>query len=96
MDNPALVRDRLFIAMTRPQMFGGVTYGFFVANGIVATEIYVVSRSLWALVVAVAIHAIGAAICQHDPRAFDIIVVRARGYRHVPGSSPWSSRSYGA
>jgi type IV secretion system protein VirB3 len=31
-----LERQRVFIALTRPQMFAGVTYSFFVANGIVA------------------------------------------------------------
>ncbi|WP_204324893.1 VirB3 family type IV secretion system protein, partial [Morganella morganii] len=31
-----LERDPLFVALTRPQMFAGVTYSYFVANAIVA------------------------------------------------------------
>ena len=31
-----LRQDTLFVALTRPQMFAGVTYSFFVINAIVA------------------------------------------------------------
>ena len=35
-------RDQVFVALTRPQMFAGVTYSYFVANAVVATELFLV------------------------------------------------------
>ena len=46
-----LERDTLFVALTRPQMFAGVTYSWFVANAVVATELFLVFRSAWVLLV---------------------------------------------
>ena len=31
-----LERDTLFVALTRPQMFAGVTYSYFIANAVIA------------------------------------------------------------
>ena len=56
-------QDLLFVALTRPQMFAGVTYSYFIANGIVATELFLIFRSPWALVAAVAAHLLGVVLC---------------------------------
>ena len=45
-----LERDTLFVALTRPQMFAGVTYSYFIANAVIATELFLIFRSVWALV----------------------------------------------
>ena len=37
-----LERDTLFVALTRPQMFAGVTYSFFIANAVIATELFLI------------------------------------------------------
>ena len=47
-----LERDTLFVALTRPQMFAGVTYSFFIANAVVASELFLIFRTLWALAAA--------------------------------------------
>ena len=47
-----LNRDPLFVALTRPQMFGGVTYSYFLINGILAAESFLIFRSLWVIVLA--------------------------------------------
>ena len=47
-----LERDPLFVALTRPQMFAGVTYSFFVLNAAVTTEAFLMTRSFLALPVA--------------------------------------------
>ena len=44
-----LERDTVFVALTRPQMFAGVTYSVFVANAIIATELFLIFRSLWVI-----------------------------------------------
>ena len=47
-----LARDRVHRALTRPQMFAGVTYSVFSINGIVTTEVFLITRSFWAFGVA--------------------------------------------
>ena len=47
-----LERDTLFVALTRPQMFAGVTYSFFIANAVIATELFLIFRSVWVLLAA--------------------------------------------
>ena len=52
-----LERDTLFVALTRPQMFAGVTYSYFIANAVIATELFLIFRSFWVLLAALLIHA---------------------------------------
>ena len=47
-----LARDPLFVALTRPQMFAGVTYTYFVINGVVSTEFFLIFKSAWVLLFA--------------------------------------------
>ena len=54
-----LVRHPVHRALTRPQMFAGVTYNFFIINAAVTTELFLVTGSFLALPAAVAIHGIG-------------------------------------
>ena len=53
----ALERDPVFTALTRPQMFAGVSYSFFVVNMVVTTEVFLITKSFWALVTPLVIHA---------------------------------------
>ena len=41
-----LERDVVFGALTRPQMFAGVTYSFFVLNGVVTAELFLINVRL--------------------------------------------------
>ena len=54
-----LNRTPIFRALTQPQMFAGVTYSYFVINLVVTTEIFLITRSFWAIPAAAVIHAIG-------------------------------------
>ncbi|HZU63917.1 MAG TPA: VirB3 family type IV secretion system protein, partial [Novosphingobium sp.] len=69
---PPLARDRLFVALTRPQMFAGVTYPFFVINAVVCTEGFLLLRGGWVVVLAGLVHLAGMAACLEEPRRFDI------------------------
>jgi len=42
-----LDRDTLFVALTRPQMFAGVTYSYFVVNLVIGTDLFLIFRSAW-------------------------------------------------
>jgi type IV secretion system protein VirB3 len=87
-------RDRLFIALTRPQMFAGVTYNFFVINIIVAVELFLVFRSLWVLVPALILHGIAVLLCLREPRAIDLWLTRSRLCGRVRNHSIWRCNSY--
>jgi type IV secretion system protein VirB3 len=71
-----LARTPVFRALTQPQMFAGVTYSFFIINGVATTEAFLVTRSFWAFAVALAIHAVGYLACLREPRIFDLWLTR--------------------
>jgi type IV secretion system protein VirB3 len=73
----SLDRDRLFVALTRPQMFLGVTYSFLMINVVVSTEIFLIFKSFWVIGVALALHALGWIAHLYDPRIFDLWIVKA-------------------
>ena len=87
-------QDALFVALTRPQMFAGVTYSYFVVNAVLATELFLVFRSLWVLLVALLIHAAGAIACVREPRFFDLWLTRVRRCPRVRNHAIWRCNSY--
>ena len=91
-----LTRDPLFVALTRPQMFAGVTYSFFVINLIVSTEFFLIFKSVWAVAVALVVHAIGMVACLGDPHVFDLLEVRVARCPRVPNYRFWRCNSYRA
>jgi type IV secretion system protein VirB3 len=91
-----LSRDPLFVALTRPQMFAGVTYSYFVINLIVSTEFFLIFKSVWAVAVALIVHVIGMVACLNDPRVFDLLEVRVARCPRVPNYRFWRCNSYRA
>jgi len=89
-----LDRDRLFVALTKPQMFLGVTYSFLIANVIVTTELFLIFKAFWVIVAALVIHAIGWVAHLYDPRIFDIWIVTASRCPHVANRKLWGCNSY--
>ena len=92
----ALERDTLFVALTRPQMFAGVTYSYFVINAVLATELFLIFRSAWVLAAAVAIHLAGVLICLHEPRAVDLWLTRSMRCARIKNFKLWRCNSYRA
>jgi type IV secretion system protein VirB3 len=89
-----LVRVPVFRALTQPQMFAGVTYSFFVINGVVTTEAFLVTRSFWALVVALLLHVVGYVACLREPRIFDLWITRVSRCPRVRNWRLWRCNSY--
>jgi type IV secretion system protein VirB3 len=89
-----LERDPLFVALTRPQMFAGVTYGAFVLNAVLTTELFLVFRSGWILLAALAFHLVAAALCLREPRIFDLWITRVSRCPRVPNHRIWRCNSY--
>lgn len=89
-----LQRDAVFTALTRPQMFAGVTYSFFIANGIVSAEFFLVFKSFWVIVLALSIHLAGMILCLREPRVFDLWIVRVSRCPRVRNHKLWQCNSY--
>lgn len=89
-----LERDPLFVALTRPQMFAGVTYSYFVANAIIATELFLIFKSIWALVAALVVHLIGVLACLREPRFFDLWLAKVGRCPRVRNYKIWQCNSY--
>ncbi len=89
-----LDRDTVFVALTRPQMFAGVTYTWFIANAVLATELFLIFRSVWVLVAALIIHGAGMLACLREPRFFDLWITRASRCPRVPNHRIWRCNSY--
>ena len=87
-------RDTLFVALTRPQMFAGVTYSYFIANAVIATELFLIFKSIWALAVALIVHLVGVIMCLREPRAFDLWLTRVSKTPRVRNYGIWRCNSY--
>ena len=89
-----LQSDPIFSALTRPQMFGGVTYGYAVFNLILTLEIFLITRSFWTLAFAGMVHAVGYLGCLREPRFFDLWIARLRHCPRVRNFWFWQSNAY--
>ncbi|MFL9841156.1 type IV secretion system protein VirB3 [Sphingomonas sp. ST-64] len=89
-----LERDTVFVALTRPQMFAGVTYTYFVANAVIATELFLIFRSAWVLAAALVIHLVGLLLCLREPRFFDLWLTKLGRCPRVRNHAIWQCNSY--
>ena len=90
-----LTSDPVFAALTRPQMIGGVTYSFMVLNLFATLEAFLITRSFWALGIAVGLHAVGYVGSVREPRFFDLWVTKLRTCPRVRNFGFWRGNSYG-
>jgi len=91
-----LDRDPVFGALTRPQMFAGVTYSYFVLNAVVTIELFLVTKSFFILPVALVIHLVGYLGCLNEPRFFDLWMVKVSRCPRVRNARFWRCNAYSA
>ena len=89
-----LVRFPVHRALTRPQMFAGVTYSFFVLNAVVTMELFLLTKSFWALIAALILHAIGYMGCLKEPRFFDLWLIKVSRTPRIRNYAFWRCNSY--
>jgi type IV secretion system protein VirB3 len=89
-----LERDPVFTALTRPQMFAGVSYSFFVLNLVITTDLFLITKSFWTILAALLIHAIGYVISLREPRFLDLWIIRASRCPRVKNYAFWRCNSY--
>ncbi len=86
--------DPIFRALTRPQMVAGVTYPFFVLNGLVAAELFLIFKSLWALLPSLLLHGVGYAAHLRDPHIMALWLTRLRKCPKVANRRLWGANAY--
>ncbi|WP_155264424.1 type IV secretion system protein VirB3 [Sphingomonas segetis] len=86
--------DTLFVGLTRPQMFAGVTYSLFVTNVVVGTELFLIFKSLWVIGAALLLHGAGMLLCLKEPRFFDLWLARVSKCPRVRNHQVWGCNSY--
>lgn len=91
-----LARTPVFTALTRPQMFAGVTYNYFILNAVVAAELFLIFRSPWALLAALFLHGVGVLLCLREPRIIDLWLTRVSKCPRIPNHRIWRCNSYRA
>ena len=89
-----LERDTLFVALTRPQMFAGVTYSYFVTNAVIATELFLIFKSLWVLAAALVLHGVGMLLCLASRGSSTCGWRTCRNARAIKNYRIWGCNSY--
>ena len=89
-------RDRIFVALTRPQMFAGVTWSVFVLNFILATELFLLFKTFWVIVIALVLHVIAMVLSLDEPRFLDLWITRVSRCPRVRNFKAWECNSYRA
>lgn len=89
-----LRRDTLFVALTRPQMFAGVTFNWFIVNAVLCAEIFLVFRSVSALAVGLVVHGVGVVLCLNEPRVMELWITRVSRCPRVKNHAIWQCNSY--
>jgi type IV secretion system protein VirB3 len=91
-----LTLDPLYVAATRPPMRWGVTYAALLVNLVVTLELFLVSRNLLMLLLAVPIHAACVGLCHKDARIFDLLLLWFRVHltTRVACGAGWGAATY--
>ena len=85
-----LTADSLFVGATRPPMRFGVTYSALLFNAVMVMQIFLLTKNLLTLLLALPVHGIFALLCSRDARFFDLLLIRCRtGSLGLLGNSRW-------
>jgi type IV secretion system protein VirB3 len=94
--NAGLTIDPLFVAVTRPPMRWGVTFSALLFNLVLTMEVFLLTKNLLTLLIAVPIHGACALLCLRDARIFDLVLLwgRTRLPAYVTNFRRWQASSY--
>lgn len=94
--NAGLIADTLFVGATRPPMRWGVTYAALLFNLVLVMEVFLLSKNLLTLLIALPIHGVSMLLCARDARFFDLMVLwgRTRLPSVIANLRFWRASSY--
>jgi len=93
--NTGLTADPLFVAVTRPPMRWGVTFSALLFNLVFTMELFLMTKNLLVLLIALPIHGVCALLCLRDARFFDLLLLwgRTRLPAYVANLGFWKASS---
>src|ERR1700693_732843 len=94
--NGGLTADILFVAVTRPPMRWGVTFSALLFNLVFTMEVFLLTKNLLTLLIAIPIHGVCALLCARDARFFDLVLLWGctRGPAYLGNLRVWRASSY--
>jgi type IV secretion system protein VirB3 len=94
--NSGLTVDPLFVGITRPPMRWGVAYEALLLNLVVTMEVFVMTKNLLTLLIAIPMHGVCALLCARDARFFHLMLlwVRTRMPAYIGTARLWRAASY--
>ncbi len=93
-DSGSVVNDPLFVGLTRPTMFLGVSFSFALLNGFINIIAYINAPSLRVIFIAVVVHLIGYIICFKEPLFLEIYLKRGAIATRCKNKSFHGANSY--
>lgn len=76
--NAGVTADPLFVGLTRPAMRFGVTYAALLFNAALTMEVFLLTKNLLVLLLAIPLHGVCMLLCARDARYFDLLLVWAK------------------
>ena len=94
--NTGLTEDPLFVGATRPPMRWGVTFSAILFNLVFTMEVFLLTKNLLTLLIAIPIHGVCALLCARDARFFDLVLLwgRTRMPSYFANYRVWKASSY--
>jgi type IV secretion system protein VirB3 len=94
-DDTDLSTDPLFVGATRPATKWGVTYAAILMNAVFTMEVFVLTRNLLTLLLAIPIHGVCGLLCARDVRVFELLAIwlRTKGMSLVRNGRYWQASS---
>jgi type IV secretion system protein VirB3 len=95
--NAGVTADPVFLGVTRPPMRFGVTYMALVFNAVFTMEVFILTKNLLVLLIALPIHGVCMLLCARDARYFDLLLVwaKTRLVAYFCSIRFWKGASYG-
>ena len=94
--NAGVTADPLFVGVTRPPMRFGVTYAALLLNAAFTMEVFLVTKNLLVILIAVPIHGVCVLLCARDARYFDLLLMwgKTRVIAYLCSIRFWRGASY--
>lgn len=93
-DQGSVASDPLFVGLTRPTMFLGVSFTFAILNGFINIIYYINDPSIKVIVIAVIVHLIGYIICFKEPLFLEIYLKRGEVATRCKNKRYYGANSY--
>jgi type IV secretion system protein VirB3 len=94
--NAGVTADPLFVGVTRPPMRFGVTYAALLLNAAFTMEVFLVTKNLLVILIALPIHGVCMLLCARDARYFDLLLMwaKTRLVAYLGSIRFWKGASY--